>query len=109
MAKYYGVHAVIKCGQNIGNIRNTERRELCIGQDEALIGIVSDGINLIAPDLTNNFQYNECYEAYKRGEFVAILFYKVKKSSLETCPDEGTINIEHFKRDRDFYGALLGI
>jgi hypothetical protein len=117
MGRYYGVRAIMRRGRRIENI---ERLDLLrcrpeppyqpyIKEDEALIGIVSNALYLTAPDLTSAYEYEAFRKAYAQGHFVAIILYKIRKSDLVNCPDEGRVDIDEFKDSQELYGELLGI
>ena len=108
MGRYYGVRAVMQKGERIGNIE-TLRGQPHVKEDEVLIGIVSNAAWLIAPDLTSAYEYEAVRKEYARGYFIAIILYKIKKSDLINCPDEGRVDVNEFKDSRELYAELLGI
>jgi len=115
MARYYGVRAVMRRGRKIGDIerldwsRCNSRGQPHIREDEALIGIVSNAAWLTAPDLTSAYEYESFRKAYAQGHFIAIILYKIKKSTLINCPDEGRVDVNEFKDSPELYRELLGI
>jgi len=80
-----------------------------IKEDEALIGIISNALWLTAPDLTSAYEYEAFRKAYAQGHFVAIILYKIKKSDLDSCPDEGRVDVDEFKDSPELYKEFLGI
>jgi hypothetical protein len=107
MGKYYGVRAIMRRGKKIGNIEHF-REQPRVQEDEALIGIVSNALWVIAADLTSTYEYEAFRKAYAEGYYVAIILFKIKKTELVNCPDEGRVDIEEFK-DSELYKELLGI
>ncbi len=108
MGKYYGVKAVIQLGERIGEIK-TARKQPDVRENEVLVGIASNGLWLIAPDLTDAYQYEAFRKTYARGDFIAILLYKIKKSALVNCPDEGRVETNEFKDSQELHREFLGI
>jgi hypothetical protein len=109
MGRYYGVRAVMRLGQRIGNIEEMLRGQPHVQGDEALIGIVSNAAWLTAPDLSSAYEYEAFRKEYARGGFVAIILYKVKISDLTNCPDEGQVDTDEFKDSKELYEELLGM
>ncbi len=116
MGTYYGVRAVMRRGRKIGDMDCLDRLRRCnskgqpiIAGDKVLIGIVSNGTWLTAADLTTLYEYESFSKAYAQGHFVAIILYKIRKSDLINCPDEGRVDMDEFKDNRELYGELLGI
>jgi len=115
MGRYYGVRAVMRKGRKIGDIERLDwmrcnpRGQPYIKEDEALIGIISNALWLTAPDLTSAYEYEAFRKAYAQGHFVAIILYKIKKSDLDSCPDEGRVDVDEFKNSPELYKEFLGI
>jgi hypothetical protein len=107
MGRYYGVCALVKRGKKIGDTFTEQQPR--IQDDEALIGILGNGDYLIAVDLSSKSEYEVFRKAYEGGRYLAILLYKIKRSDLVNCLDEGRVDTRKFKHSRDFYGQLLGI
>lgn len=88
MSKYYGVDAVEQKGTQVQNYYGNGERPN-VSSDEALVVILSNGLYEIAVDVTDSDNFKYFYNLYAQGHYIAFKLYKLDKSILVDCPDQG--------------------
>lgn len=60
-----------------------------LNQNDHLIAIMKKGLYEIAKDVTEESEYKDFYDSYKKGFWQKMDLYKVSKDILGECLDEG--------------------
>ncbi|MDP3640299.1 MAG: hypothetical protein Q8R53_03805 [Nanoarchaeota archaeon] len=95
MGTYYGVRKIVENGEKIGFAPEKQPR---IGEDNILVGILSNGVWAIAPDLTRESEYQQFYALYLQGMWLKMEIYKIPKDKIKDCPNEGRVSVRELEQ-----------
>ena len=93
--KYYDVREVIKIGKKL-NFGDRSKQPK-IKEGEGLVGLLDNGLYLIAPDLTNPDYYGSFYKMYYGGHFLDFSVLAVPLIELEKCPNGPRIDTKEYE------------
>ena len=87
MGTYLGVNAVIEKGEQVTMYNDKPQKP----KGTFLVAIVCNGIWSIAPEVTDQREYDEFYNSYCQGNWLSFKVYAVNESDRDNCPDEGRV------------------
>lgn len=93
--RYFSVREVLARGERLGYAGNMMTY---VSNLDALVGIVRGSAYAIAVDLTEAAEYRAFYDACARGAWLEIELYRVPRSELRHCGDEGRVPVSEVDR-----------
>ena len=87
MGCYLGVDAVRKHGVKV--TEGFGLKQPRIPEGKHLIGIPSNGVYEIAPDLTRPSEYESLFSSYMQGNWLHCELYLLDDDKVKHCPDAG--------------------
>jgi len=103
MGVYYGVEAVIGKGERI---LHTTKEQPLIFDDKVLVALVSNGLYVVAPDVTDPNEYQHFYDTYSQGWWLEMVLYNLPKSEIPNCPDKGRFYMDGLKNISELEKSL---
>ncbi|MFA5174475.1 MAG: hypothetical protein WC438_04815 [Candidatus Pacearchaeota archaeon] len=91
MPDYYNAKEVVQRGINI--ISAGRGKKPPVKDNEILVGIMNNGVGVVAPDVTSDSRFKHFYDAYSRGDWLKMDVYALPKDEVENCSDQGIVPI----------------
>lgn len=96
MAIYYDAIQIIQRGTEI--ISYECGKKPSVREGEILVGILSNGLWAVAPDITSDSEFNAFYKSYSQGQWLEIGIYTLPKKEIENCQDKGKVNADDLEK-----------
>ena len=91
MGTYLGVNSVVKYAGAFGPIIHVNEKQPEVPKGRFLVAVVCNGVWSIAPEVTDEIEYNELYNSYCAGNWLSFKLYAIKEEDRDKCPDEGRV------------------
>jgi hypothetical protein len=90
---YLGVTEVAKRGIRV----ERGSKQPTVASGEELIAVLNNGLWSTAPIVTDPSEYRHFYDQYHQGFWLGMDLYRLPKSEVPNCPDEGRVDVETYK------------
>ncbi len=89
MSQYYDAIRVVQKGTKL--ISKVGKKPLQ-KENEVLVGIMNNGLFVVAPDVTSNYEFEYFYDAYYNGNWLEMSVYALPKEEIKNCEDLGRVS-----------------